>query len=62
MDLESEINFKQYVLHSAYYRSDSPKNKRRSRADAPIVPRDCGPTIIGPSLRWAEFTIYRIIY
>ena len=35
-----------------YYRSDSPENKRRSRADARIVHRDCGPTITGPSLRY----------
>ena len=35
------------LLHSAFYLSDLPENKRRSRADARIVPRDCGPTNYG---------------
>ena len=43
------------------YRSDLQENKRLSRADARIVPRDCGPTLLGPtllgpSLRWVDIT------
>ena len=48
---DHSISLFQYVSLSAYYRSDLPVNKRHSRVDARIVPRDCGPTILGPSLR-----------
>ena len=47
---DHSISVFQYVSLSAYYHSDLPVNKRHSRADARIVPRDCGPTIPGPSL------------
>ena len=40
------------------FNNDLPENKRRSRADARIVPRDCRPILLGPTLRWADFTIY----
>ena len=45
-----QFHYSNNLLHSAYFRYDLPENKRRSRADAGIVPRDCVPTLLGPSL------------
>ena len=59
---DHSISLLQCLLHSAHYHSDLPENKRCSRADAGIVLRDCGLTLPGPSLRWADFTIYHTNY
>ena len=45
----SKFTIPRCFLHSAYFPSDLPANMRHSRVDVRIAPRDCGPTLLGPT-------------
>ena len=56
---DHSISLFQYVSYIYHTTTVTCRRRKVAAADARIVQRDCGPTIMGPSLQWAEFTIYR---